>query len=350
MTTTRHGWIVLGAIGLMGSFEKTARADGDHERVSLTLNVPYLLVPVYELNAELAVRDTWSVALRGGVGESSFLDDERTIVELGGQGIYYVRGDAHRGVQLGIDTRFVRYEGDGMLAGLGDGVAVGPFVGYKRVFRSGVTLGGQVGAQVAAVGESDGRVLPYVALALGVSFWRAGDGATREAAEVVAPGDPLDHHRRAMVAVSVGLGTASIGGCDACELRPGLGVDASVGWFLWRRLALVVDSTAIVGASPDFGSFGFGLWSLAVQLWPREDIWIKVGVGAAQLTSLSAGATGTGVETGGGGTLAVGYEVHQNRNFGMDLQLRATHGSFRPEDDDFDGVDAYVGVLGFHWY
>jgi hypothetical protein len=66
--------------------------------------------------------------------------------------------------------------------------------------------------------------------------------------------------------------------------------------------------------------------------------------------SAGVGGTGVGQASGGGGTLAVGYAVHHNRNFDIDLQLRATHGSFEPPDGAFEGVDTFVGLVGFKWY
>ena len=359
--TNRRLWTLLAAIAVVGLAGGTARAEGEeYKRLTLTVNAPYLLVPLFELNAEVAVRPNWSVAIRGGVGNSDLGGVPRTIMEFGGQAAYYATGNASRGVQLGLDTRLVSYEGDGMLAGLGDGIAAGPFVGYKRVFGPGFTLAAQVGAQVAISGESEDPVLPYVALSAGWSFWPASTVAADGTAEVVAHdgeppelASPLDYHKGLMLGFSIGGGSASIEGCSACDLEPGISADASVGWFLSRRFALMVDSTATVALfsrSSGFGSFGFGLSSLALQYWPHEDFWLKVGVGSAQLTSASVGGTGVGTETGGGGTLAAGYEFHHDRAFAMDFQLRATHGSFHPANEKLEGVNTFVGLVGFHWY
>ncbi len=340
---------LLGVALLAGPAAGSARADDDHHRVSVSVSVLPLLVPVFQLNAELAVHPRWSVALRGGAGRPSFFDQPAWIVEVGGQAIYYVRGNASGGIQLGLDARYVGYEGDGRYFELGDGIAVGPFVGYKRVFGSGVTLGAQLGAQVVAVGESEQPVLPYLAITAGLSFGRTGGVPAAAGAGSAVPLHPLDRHRGFMASAGLGVGVPVMSGCSGCELMPGLVVGASLGWFIHRRVALTVDSTAIVAmfSGGAIGSFGFGLTSLAVQAWPHPDFWVKVGVGGAQITSLTLGA-GSGPETGGGGTLAVGWDFHHGRRHGMDLQLRASHGSF--DDDDFDGVDAFVGLVGVHWY
>jgi len=351
----------LGALAALLMASGTAHADEpDHNRLTLTLNVPYLLVPIYQVNAELALRPRWSVAVRGGAGTSDLGGVDRRIMEFGAQGTYYVRGNVDRGVQLGVDARIVSYEGDGMLMGLGDGLAAGPFVGYKRTFGRGFTLQGQLGVQVVATGKSEDRVLPFLALSAGWSFLGTGDESDTAPTASPPPGltsarrNPLDDHTGFTFGASIGGGTASIEGCGSCKLEPGIAVDASVGWFVHRRVAVMADSTAIVALfslSSGFGSFGFGLTSLAVQYWPHEQVWLKAGVGVAQLSSLSLGGSGSGFQQGGGGTLAVGYEVHHERGFSMDVQLRATHGSFDSNAlGQVTGVDSFVGLLGFRWY
>ncbi len=340
---------LLVAVLLAGPAAGRARADEGHHRLSVTASVLPLLVPVFQLNAELAVRPRWSVALRGGAGRPTLWDQPAWIVEVGGQAIYYVRGNASGGIQLGLDTRYVGYEGDGRYFELGDGIAVGPFVGYKRVFGSGVTLGAQLGVQVVPVGEKERPVLPFLAITAGLSFGRTGGAPAAPSAAPAVLVRPLDRHRGFMASAGLGLGVPVMSGCDGCDLMPGLVMGGSLGWFVHRRVALMVDSTAIVAlfSGGALGSVGFGLTSLAVQVWPHENFWVKVGVGGAQVTALSLGA-GSGLETGGGGTLAVGWDFHHGRRHGLDLQLRASHGSFH--DQDLDGVDAFVGMVGVHWY
>ena len=107
---------------------------------------------------------------------------------------------------------------------------------------------------------------------------------------------------------------------------------------------------ALFSLSSGFGSFGVGLTSLAVQVWPRERLWVKVGVGAGQVVSLGLGGSGVGRESGGGGTLAVGYEFPYSRHATLDLEARATHISFHPTDDRFAGVDMFGALVGFKWF
>lgn len=85
-----------------------------------------------------------------------------------------------------------------------------------------------------------------------------------------------------------------------------------------------------------------------MQYWPRGDIWLKGGVGVARL--LVATPVGSGEATGGGGTLAVGYEFHHDGSFAMDAHLRATHGSFEGEAGESVGIDSFSGGIGVVWY
>jgi hypothetical protein len=352
----------LAAVILVGLAGGAARADEDYDRVTVMLNAPYLLVPVYELSAELAVREGWGAAIRGGGGVSDLGGEDRTIVEVGAQGIYYVLGNNNRGVQLGLDTRYVSYEDGGQLMGIGDGVAVGPFVGYKRVFGSGVTLGVQLGAQVALSGDSESPVFPFLTLGLGVSAWSTsepGDAEPASSATSGAPGaspepteliDPLDHHRRFMIGFSLGGGAITGEVCEGCAMGGGIAVDGSIGWFVHRRVAVMYDATAAVGAfSTGFGTAGVGVQGVAVQYWPLSNVWLKVSVGATQLISSSV----LGVpenKVGGGGTLGAGYEFHQNGNFNMDIQLRVSHASFDQDDGTNIGIDTFAGLVGVNWY
>jgi len=357
--SSRQPWrplVALCAVGLLGG---TGHADGGYRRISLTVNAPYLLVPMFELNGEVAVHPRWGIAVRAGAGQREDFGQTYRFGEVGAQGTYYLLGTVDRGVQLGLETRYAAFEGDGMLTGLGDGVGLGPFIGYKRVFDSGVTLGVQLGGELALSGTHEQRVNPYFALGLGVSFdavGGSGDGAaaTVSAAPGAAPDTsrPLDHHHGFMVGASLGLASAVVEGCNDCTLEPGISVDAALGWFLSRRLALMLETTgtvALFSLSSDFGGFGMGLTGPAVQYWPRDRVWVKVGVGFAEMQAFTA-RRGAGVETGGGGTLAVGYEFHQRGNFAMDVQLRATHGSYHPAGGEFSGADAFTGVVGAHWY
>jgi hypothetical protein len=54
-------------------------------------------------------------------------------------------------------------------------------------------------------------------------------------------------------------------------------------------------------------------------------------------------------ETGGGVTLAAGYEFHHRRNLAMDLHFRATHSGFDGGAGKLD-ITIYTGLLGVSWF
>ena len=130
-----------------------------------------------------------------------FTDEKRTALEFGAQGIYYLFGNFGKGTELGLDARTVRFKGDGKLMELGDGVAVGPFIGYKRIFGPGVTLEAQLGVQ-AAFDKDDTRAIAFAMLGAGWSFWQAGDVPPEPPTEALTssgPVDPFDLHKGWMI-------------------------------------------------------------------------------------------------------------------------------------------------------
>jgi hypothetical protein len=340
---------ILTAIFL--SSAPTQAAEG-YKRLGLTVNAVYLLLPVFQLKAELALAEKWGASIRAGLGnvESGFGDDPRAMSEFGAQALYYFYGNVGRGFRLGLDLRVASVEEEGYLMGLGDAAAIGLFAGYKRAFGPGLTLEIDYGGHLPLGDDADKTVLlPYLGLFAGWSFLpsvRAQDTAQAAPAEDF---DPIKQHKGFMFGFSVGGGPTYIPDCEDCELRPGIGMDGSIGWFLKPRFALMYDATAAVNIGVSgFAAVGNSLQSLALQYWPRRNFWLKLGVGVARF--LIATPIGEGETSGGGMTLAGGYEFHHNRNFAMDVQVRATHGEFDTEDGGTFGVDNYAVLIGFNWY
>lgn len=160
--------------------------------VSLTLSPLHLLSPIVEVTAEFRAVDGLGLALIAGTGsitvndESSSVDGESfTVYELGVQAVGYpVEG--FESLQLGVELLWLRVSADDLgsakLSGLGEGVGVGPFVGYKLITKAGFTFFVQGGFQyLAAQGRtSDGQgrsseaeaktVIPLLNLNLGWSI------------------------------------------------------------------------------------------------------------------------------------------------------------------------------------
>ena len=89
---------------------------------------------------------------------------------------------------------------------------------------------------------------------------------------------------------------------------------------------------AAIGDGSTYNTF----WTVALQYWANSFIWLKGGVGIANLQINDENTPGVTInfddETGLGIMGAVGFEVLQSYNFALDLQLRASHGFYAGGD------------------
>jgi hypothetical protein len=162
--------------------------------VSLTFSPLHLLFPVAEVTGEFRLADHVGVAVIGGIGsvrsdKDLFTGERRrfSVYEFGGQVVAYPFSTFDKGFQVGAEILYVGVKSDDnygstRVTGAADGLAVGPFVGYKFVMREGLTLALQGGVEyLAARGEaksSDGdraedrasAILPLLNVNLGWSF------------------------------------------------------------------------------------------------------------------------------------------------------------------------------------
>ena len=331
-----------------------------YRRLSLTANVVYLLLPVFELSAELALHPRWSVGVRGGAGQQDRVDEPRTIWEIGAQGFYSFTGNVDTGFRVGIEGRVNHYEGEGRIWGLGDGVAIGPMIGYKWAGKSGMTVSVFVGPEfILANQETDvpeeedenARSSAYLYLGGGWSLLPNRELELGEQHERLPPEplDPFDFHDGFAVGLFLGAGLPVIPDCDECGgFRPGIGTGGYLGYFVSRRFALMIDSNSMVTVlSSGLGAMGVGINALAVHYWPHEDFWLKAGAGVSFV--VAATFIGGGADIGGGGTLAGGYVLHRSRNFYLDAQVRANHASFGGNGDESLAIDWFVAQLGLNW-
>ena len=201
-------------------------------------------------------------------------------------------------------------------------------------------------------------MLPFVAACLAGQPWPAtaqSQAPPPVKASQTAPVEatPLDRHDGFMIGFSLGAGSTR-NACAACDGLGAVGLDASVGWFLNRRVALTYDVFALATASRNtdvttvdeihLESAANAMGSLAVQYWLRPRIWLKGGIGYARL--LRATPFGTNEQGGGGMTLGAGYELVRGRgNFVLDIRGRLSHA-------DIAGVplDNFALLVGMNWY
>jgi hypothetical protein len=160
--------------------------------VTLTFSPIHLLFPVFEAMAEIRVANGFGIAAIGGYGEIAvedvFGNDYKfTAYVVGGQIAGYLQHPFH-GLQLGAEVLYLKVETKEevgtrvRVTGVGDGLAIGPFVGYKLVTEGGFTFLVQGGAQYMAVRaeaksgdgqfaqEEDSRLIPLLNLNIGWSF------------------------------------------------------------------------------------------------------------------------------------------------------------------------------------
>ena len=133
----------------------TAEQSHPRRMVSVTISPFHLLLPFVELTAEGRVHDKLGIGVVAGAGKVS--EDasatgpaiSATVVEVGLQGRYYLLGDFRHGLQLGAEGMYLHVSGINVdtISAYADGVAVGPFIGYKYTADIGFTFDSQLGFQ-----------------------------------------------------------------------------------------------------------------------------------------------------------------------------------------------------------
>ena len=109
---------------------------------SLTISPIHLFLPVVELTGEARVHDKVGIALIAGAGkytDPNVTGISATVYEAGGQVRVYVIGDFRHGMQLGGELLYLHLNDD-RIAISGEGLAVGPFLGYKIMIDAGFTF------------------------------------------------------------------------------------------------------------------------------------------------------------------------------------------------------------------
>src|SRR5690554_2048825 len=135
-----------------------ATMDDPTHIMSLTFSPIHLANPVVEITAEFKAHEQWGLALVGGAGQVTAKDDilgdvDFSVWEVGGQLRYYVLGDFDHGMQIGGEILYVNVSNDeidtseGRFSGTGEGLGVGPFLGYKLATGVGFTFDAQLGIQ-----------------------------------------------------------------------------------------------------------------------------------------------------------------------------------------------------------
>jgi hypothetical protein len=134
--------------------------------------------PIVELTGEARVHDRVGLAAIGGVGKYSDRSAgvSAAVYEAGAQVRVYAVGDFRHGMQIGAELLYLHLA-DAALSATGEGVAVGPFLGYKIMVDAGFTFDAQIGfqrvsaqAQSGTSTNSNRDYIPLLNLNVGWSF------------------------------------------------------------------------------------------------------------------------------------------------------------------------------------
>lgn len=180
-STTYHSALACLALVVTAASPRDARAD---RHVSLTLDLPYLTLPVAKGALEVELAPKTSLVVAAGFGRirdeaTDMLGINMRYYEIALQGRYYVLRGLRHGLALGPEVRHGRadvsngYVESSVIGAVG--TAIGAIVAYKYVARGGLTIDLSAGAAYfSADGEDDehnqSQVVPLLNLNLGWTF------------------------------------------------------------------------------------------------------------------------------------------------------------------------------------
>ncbi|HVK89554.1 MAG TPA: hypothetical protein VM513_35775 [Kofleriaceae bacterium] len=191
-----------------------------------------------------------------------------------------------------------------------------------------------------------------------------GGGGYYSSPQAKLPGGFHDRQGRLIFGFSLGLGGMSdrFGDieCFDCEYSPiAAGVTGHIGGFIGPRLALVGE---LQGSAQTISSDRFtgdtytlvqGSLVVAAQYWATPQLWLKGGVGFANL-QVQRSYYGDGIvdeesipENGLALVGGIGYELLSAQRFSVDLQGRLQHGSYKGIDNS---VTAGTIGVGINWF
>ena len=167
------------------------------------------------------------------------------------------------------------------------------------------------------------------------------------------PSGPRGVYRSGLVlGGAIGPGVTSGPNCFSLCGFAGMG-ELHIGGMLNPRLALVGDvfaaarywDDAVAGQTSAYSS----IWTIGLQYWATNIIWLKGGFGWSNLQINDENTPGVSYnfsdEWGLGIMGAAGIEVVQSYNFALDLQLRAGHLFL-----DGGDLNQVAFLIGINWY
>jgi len=170
------------------------------------------------------------------------------------------------------------------------------------------------------------------------------------------------HNRQGglMFGVSLGLGAMSDQGgditCAGCDYNPMSGeISGHIGGFIGPRFALMGEAQANIQtiASDTFTDTTLVQSALMIagQYWVTPQLWLKGGLGFANLQLQQSDAFGVFAESKpDNGTAimgAIGFELYSARRMSVDLQGRLLNGSYKGLDNNITAASVGIGI---HWF
>lgn len=168
----------------------------------------------------------------------------------------------------------------------------------------------------------------------------------------------FDRSGRLAMGFSLGAGAmrsdGGITNCDNCAAEPtSIELDGHIGGYIGSRLALLLEgqvNAQTVNSDRDNGDtiLSQGVALVAAQYWITPQLWIKGGIGLAQLQYDNQYADQPyDIASGTAIMGAAGYEIFSSPRFAVDLQVRGISGSYEGMSEHVSGGN--IG-LGFNWY
>ncbi len=166
------------------------------------------------------------------------------------------------------------------------------------------------------------------------------------------------HQRTGRLAYGIGIGVGGMHDngstiqCDNCATSPALELDGHIGGMLSPRFALLFEAQSNLRTIHSDAYNGDTILSnnagmIAAQYWLTPQLWIKGGLGLANLQVNDPGYATYTSGTGGAIMGAVGLELASMRYFAVDLQGRIIEANY---GGDIGSVTAANVGIGFNWY
>jgi len=166
------------------------------------------------------------------------------------------------------------------------------------------------------------------------------------------------HNRTGRLALGIGIGLGGMHDngdtiqCDNCATSAALEVDGHIGGMLSPRFALLFEAQSNLRTIHSDTYNGDTVLSnnagmIAGQFWLTPQLWLKGGVGLANLQVSDQGYASYTSGTGGAIMGAVGFEIASLRFFAVDLQGRIIEANY---GGNIGSVTAANVGIGFNWY